>query len=56
MMMPAANTSAPPSTTCIAALKNGVSIYLFWIQAITHNSMNTIPKAMLVAVQKSGIR
>lgn len=53
---PAANTSAPPSTTWNAARKNGVSMYRFWIHAIAHSSTKTTAIAMIVAVQKSGIR
>ena len=34
MMAPAAKTSAPPSTTCSVARRKGVSMNLFWIQAI----------------------
>src|SRR5210317_905577 len=47
---------APPNTTGNAARKNGVSINLFWIQAIAHNSMNTMTNAVIVAVQKCGIK
>ena len=53
---PAAKTSAPPKTTCKAALRNGVSMNLFWIQAMAHNSTKTTIMAMMVAVQNSGIR
>ncbi len=56
MAMPAASTSAPPTTTCSVARQNGVSMNRFWIQAIAQSSTNTTAMAMPVAVQKCGIR
>ncbi len=53
---PAAKTNAPPSTTWKAARRKGVSMKRFWIQAMAQSSMNTTMIAMVVAVQKSGIR
>ena len=53
---PAAKTKAPPKTTCKAARTKGVSMNLFWIHAMAQSSTNTTIMAMMVAVQKSGIR
>lgn len=53
---PAASTSPPPSTTWKAARRNGVSIYLFWMKAMIQSSKKTMTAAMIVAVQKCGMR
>ena len=50
--MPAANTSAPPTTTWRAARRNGVSMNRFCTHAIAHSSTNTTAIAMIVAVRK----
>ncbi len=52
--MPAAKTSAPPSTTWMIALLHGVSIQWFWIQAMAHNSTKTSATATVVAGAEIG--
>lgn len=54
--IPAASTSAPPTTTWNTARRNGVLIHRFWIQAIAQSSAKTSARAIAVAVMKSGIR
>lgn len=54
--MPAANTSAPPSTTWKIARLQGVSIQWFWIQAMAQSSTKTTAMATEVAMVKSGMR
>ncbi len=56
MRMPAAKTSEPPRTTCKVARQKDVSMQRFWIQAIAHSSMKTMTMAIVVAVQKCGMR
>ena len=53
---PTASTRPPPTTTCKTARQKGVCIQRFWIQAMAHSSTKTTMMAMVVAVQKSGIR
>ena len=53
---PTAKTKPPPTTTCKVARQNGVCIQRFWIQAMAQSSTNTTQMAMIVAVQKCGIR
>ena len=54
--MPAPSTSEPPRTTWKAARRNGVSIYLFWMKAMAQSSKKTTTAAVIVAVQKCGMR
>ncbi len=54
--MPAPSTSEPPRTTWKAARRNGVSIYLFWMKAMAQSSKKTTIAAVIVAVQKCGMR
>jgi hypothetical protein len=56
MSTPAASTRLPPTSTCRAARSHGVSMYLFWIQVIAKSSTTTTIAAIVVAVQKCGIR
>lgn len=56
IIMPAANTISPPTTTSNTACRNFVSMYLARIQAITHSSITTTMIANVVATLKFEIR